>query len=310
MLSRLRIVSVSAAAILVATAIWPMLASATPVRTTDANRVSAVRLAKRMLAEVVLPAGARQIAKVPKSTAGMLDHPMEAFLIVSQVDRSKFWVTNSSPQAVMNSIKTHLPGPAKQQGSAFSGSEQEVTYSVPTVDPKVLGARQFVFEAVTSGVGTVVRADAEIRYIAPHPLSERIPAGARILDITVGSNLARPLMSLTVTKRSEVHRIAQYADSLPFWANDTGSVTSCPALFGTEPVDRFVFRRTATSPALASISELAATPIQDSPCFSTSWTIQGHHEPQLQDGGRLLEQAGALLHAKLARSAAQNSNAA
>jgi hypothetical protein len=176
------------------------------------------------------------------------------------------------------------------------------TYAFPTIDRTSLGARQLVLEALGLSDGsTVVRADGEVRYIAPRPYDERIPAQARILDITVGSNLSRPLLSLTVTKASDVRRIARVVDDLPFVGNNSGVAFSCPSFSATFPVDRFIFRRTAGGTVLAKITESAATPTEDYPCFVTSLTIRGQHEPPLQDGGVLLKQAGSLLKVRLSR---------
>ena len=250
----------------------------------------------------MLPPGASRIPAAPVSAGDLLAQADEAFLIASQVDRHAFWTTTSPPQTAMESITAHLPGSAKLVGHGYVGSELFATYAFPTVDRISLGARQLVLAVLgQSGGGSVIRADGEVRYIAPRPVDERIPPQARVLDITVGSNLSRPLLSLAVTNGVDVRRVALVVDDLPFVGNESGRVYSCPAFSSTFPIDRFVFRAAAGGPVLAKITELAATPPEDYPCFDTSLTIRGHHEPPLQDGGVLLKQAGSLLNVRLIR---------
>jgi hypothetical protein len=276
--------------------------AASPVQTTRSNRARAVDAAEQLLGQVVLPAGASEIPAAPSAAGDLLARPDQAFWIASQVDRHVFWTTTSSPEAAMASIKAHLPQSAKLVGHGYGGSELFATYAVPTIDRTSLGARQLVLEVLGLSDGsTVVRADGEVRYIAPRPYDERIPAQARVLDITVGSNLSRPLLSLTVTKVSDVRRIARVVDDLPFVGNESGVGFSCPSFSASSPVDRFIFRSAPGGAVLARITELAATPTEDYPCFGTSLTIRGHHEPPLQDGGILLKQAGSLLRIRLSR---------
>jgi hypothetical protein len=298
MLSRSAIAGV--VAVIVALAVSAAVGSASPAQKAQTDRTRAILVADQMLDHVVLPTGASEIPAAPRSTGDLLARPNVAFWVASQVDRHRFWTTGSSPAAAMASITSHLPKAARFLFGS-GGSELMAAYSFPQVDPRSLGARQLVLEALGQASGpTVVRADAEVRYLAPRPYDQRVPTAARVLDITVGSNLERPLLSLTVTKRAVVRRIARIVDSLPFVGNETGVAFSCPAFTVTAPVDRFVFRP-AAGPALATVTELASTPTEDYPCFETSLTIRGHREPPLLGGGLLLKQAGSLLHVRLSR---------
>ncbi len=296
---RFRIVSVLGIA--VAIAVWVALSAASPIHTGHTNRSHAIALADQMLDLVVLPAGATRIPAAPKIAGNFLDGPFMRYLIVSQVDRSRFWTVPAPPTALMASFEAHLPKGATAAEATSGGSEFQAAYSLPTVQPRTLGARQLVLAAARSSGGTIVRADAEIRYFAPRPYNERIPAAAHVLDITVGSNLSRPLLSLTVTKMAEISRIASIANGLPFAGNQEGLAYSCPSVGPGSTVDSFIFRSSRAGPVLASVTELASELSVDDPCSRTSLTIRGHHEPGLQDGGILIRQAGALLHDKLSR---------
>ncbi len=83
-------------------------------------------------------------------------------------------------------------------------------------------------------------------------------------------------------------------------ANLRGVALSCPAIM-VAPLDTFTFRSSPSGPALATVSELADNPTDGDPCFAAPFTIRGHREPGLLEGGRLLRQAGAILGVKLTR---------
>jgi hypothetical protein len=226
---------------------------------------------------------------------------VQAFRIASQVERSAVWKSTSPPGAALASIEAHLPKSAKlgSHGEQI-GAEADATFAFPTVDRRSLRARALVLVTLGQpGGGSIVWVEAEVRYTAPRPYDQQIPEQARVLELTVGSNLPRPLLSRKVTNLSEVRRIAQIVDDLPFDGNESGAVFSCPLDSATFPVDRFIFRATPGGTVLAKVTESADTPTSDDPCAATSLTVRGRKEPTLQDGGILLRQAGALLNARL-----------
>jgi len=266
------------------------------------NRTRAAALADQLLSTTVLPSDARRVDGLPKAAGDLLDHPDTEFLIASQVDHHRFWRTAASPLAVLASIRAHLLHGVKIVNPGYAGSEQLETLAFPISEPHSLGARQVVVSALgLNQGGTVVRLDAEVRYIAPRPAGQRIPATARVLQITVGSNLKHPLRSVTVSRQAPVRRIAEMVDQLPFIGNERGLAFSCPAFSTKFPVDRFIFAASPGGPALATVSELAATPTVDSGCTSTSLTIRDQRQRPLQDGGVLLKDAGKLLQVRLSR---------
>ncbi len=272
----------------------------TPSREGQRNRSRAVSTADRMLDKVTLPPGSRRIAVPPADLRKVLSRPQESYWVASQVDRHAFWRTSSSFEAAMASIESHLPKGVKRTGYSLEpGVNASDTFVFPTTDRGSLGDRQLVVETFTlPGGGSIVRADGEVRYIAPRPYDERIPEQARVLQITVGSNLPRPLLSRRVTNVSDVRRVARMVDALPFVGNEQGVGFSCGVTLPGFPVDSFVFRA-AGGAEIARVTESAGQPTTDDPCHVTSLTIRGQHEPPLQDGGVLLKRAGELLNARL-----------
>lgn len=273
-----------------------------PSQQARSNRLRAVRVAERLLGVVVLPSRARRIS--PSASVARVFRAGGS-LIASEVDRRAFWKTSLGLKAALAWINHHLPkpvGPGQIAEQTANGivADAYATYSFPAIDRPFLGARQLYVEALSPpGGGSIVLADAYVRYLAPRPYDQRVPAQARVLEITVGSNLPRPLLSLKVTDASKVRRIAQIVDALPFQSHAPGPPTSCPYNQGTFPIDRFIFRATPGGAVLATVSEDSGTPTYDYPCGSTSLTIRGQHEPPLQDGGVLLKHAGELLKARL-----------
>jgi hypothetical protein len=273
--------------------------AATP-RQAAAHRRVAVRVADRLLDYVVVPAGA---TKVP---AGPLTRSIDPLFLAAAVDRHAFWTTDASPAAVISQVGMHLPAGAKltNAGSGFGpgSSNAWAEYTFPRTDRAVLGIRQLVVEAdAGTHISTAVRADGEVQYFAPRRADQRIPASAHVLDIAMTKNRRKPLLSVTVTRLTTVRRIAALVNALPF-GNFDGVGFSCPAFTSSDPVDAFTFRATPAGPALARVSELAATPTYIDGCETATLRIRGHLEPPLVEGGTLLRRAGAILHVKLTSS--------
>jgi hypothetical protein len=271
---------------------------ASPRQVTRVHRQVAARVADQLLAGVVLPPGATKVPTEPAGDAHQLASPMFGVLFAAEIERHAFWTTSADPGTVIASFKAHLPAGAKPLGSGYGGGGAFAAYVLGTAARRyTLGVRQLVVNAVTLANGrTGVRADAQVRYTAPRPAAQQVPGSARVLQITQGSQGSAPLVSLTVTRRSEVRQIATMINALPFVGRSPG-VYSCPS-FG-DPVDRFSFRANPGGPVLARVSESAYTPAAPSPCTATSLTIRGHREPGLMEGGVLLRQAGRLLGVRL-----------
>lgn len=297
----LRRVVLSSIAILVVLSVAVGARAAAPGAAAFANRQAAVRAARGLLGDVVLPAGAIEVsektARVPL---------VERLFLAAQVDRHAFWRTDASPSAVIDTVGRYLPAEAKLSGSgsgfAPGSSSAFAVYTFPRSDQAALGIRQLVVDAVeASHSSTVVRADGQVQYLAPRRADQRIPPRARVLDVTITPDTGKPLLSLTVTRLSLIRRIAALVNGLPFAGNLSGVGFSCP-IFPSTPTDTFTFRASANGRALAEVTELAATPTYIDPCETTTLRINGRLEPPLMEGGALLRRAGSLLHVNLARS--------
>ncbi|MEO8968345.1 MAG: hypothetical protein ABI355_11940, partial [Solirubrobacteraceae bacterium] len=130
---------------------------------------------------------------------------------------------------------------------------------------------------------------------------QQVPRTAHVLEITMTTS-DKVLLSLTITRRSQVRQIAALVDHLPFAGNWSGVGFSCPAFTASSPLDTFVFRAAVGGRALARVSALAVTPPTADPCELTELTIGANREPALMQGGVLLRRAGSLLGVKLTAS--------
>jgi hypothetical protein len=282
----------------------PRVSATSPAQVLRANRHAALSAAGQLLGLLVLPTGATEVPTEPAGDAHQLGSSAELSVFAAEVDRHEFWTTTDSPGTVVASIEAHLPPGATSTGSGYSGTSRFVSYSLPTVDAPALGPRSFVVDAVElAGGGTGVRADATVRYAAPRLLAQRVPAQARVLEITMTRSPFGPSPSptlkapLVVTRRADVRRIAAIVDALPFAAMIRVPI-ACPFI-GPAPIVTFTFRRSPDGRVLATVSEPADTPTDADPCFATALTIRGHPEPGLLEGGTLLRQAGAILGVRL-----------
>lgn len=275
--------------------------AATPAQVLHANQTAAASAADQVLGEVVLPAGTNVVPSEPAGDDHQLARPMELVLYRAEVDRDEFWTTTASPSAVIASFEAHLPAGAKSSGSGYNGPLTSVfaSYSLPTIDAPALGPRTLAVNAVELSDGsTGVRADADVRYTAPRLRAQQVPPEAHVLDVTMANYHASPSLSLIVTSRAQVRRIASIVDGLPLEASLRGVAFSCPAML-LAPIDTFTFRGSPGGPALAQVTEPANQPTTAEPCFITTLQVHGHREPGLLEGGKLLRQAGAILGVKL-----------
>jgi hypothetical protein len=263
------------------------------------NRRAAEIEARRLLADVVLPAGARRLTGAPDDHRPADDYflhtPWVGAIFAAEVHRHAFWKTSASPSVVIASFQSHPPAGAKPGQSFTDGGADGAAFELGTRRRFVIGPQQLGVTAVRLRGGmTGVRVDAVVRYLSPRPASERVPAAVRLVQVTKARTGEKPSVSRVVTRHRLVLALARVVDSLPFAGRSPGSL-GCPADNGV-PTVTFVFRARPHGPQLAQLSELADTPVYPfSPCRLTSLTINGKRLPLLLDGGILLKRAGNLL---------------
>jgi hypothetical protein len=213
------------------------------------------------------------------------------------------WTVGDDPASVLSSVSAHLPAGSKVV-STGSGGPNPVSHSIIYSWPPIGGVLDVrwleVSVAARAAGGTLLYAESQSQWIVTRPLSERIPAGVREVDVARGLPGKPPLTSRRVTRRKQVRALVALFDALGII--QPGAI-NCPAeTIG--PIVTVSFRAaTAGRPlARASVSSEADFPWpRDLPgwaCFPVSFAVLGRSEHAL--AGNVIAPMQRLLHVKLA----------
>jgi hypothetical protein len=262
-----------------------------------ANKLAARHDAQALLAKLTLPPGARRTRVAPRGTGSKLADPGVAIPSPDVVDHHAFWIVSAPVPKVLAFVEAHRPG-ASQLESSGSGGKGGLTtswflrFAWPPV-PSVLYARSLSVTLVALPDGsTAIRADAGDMWDIPRPASERIPSQASVLDVSVARPGARPSLSLTVTDRTKVTKIARAIDRLP---TVQPIAIACPDIQVDAPTVTFTFRASSRGLALAQASASVSASGPLAPCEPMSFTIAGRTLTPLLGGATVVEQAQVLL---------------
>lgn len=246
---------------------------------------------RRMLAVLVLPAGAKRI--------GARSWPPRAESIgigignANLVDVSRFFRLPQSPGVVYAFLHAHVPPGTKfvGDGSGFvpkSGSEQDVSYSL-TSPPAGIEQDNMLDVNLVAGSrgGTVLRADAEVVWYPARSAAEFIRAARfRVVTVTAGYYI-RPQRYVsrteTFTSPAVISRLARLLNGLHAIAPATILCPDHSAQVGV---------RFATAPGRRAI-----VVVSPASCVSDLVTVRGKPQPALEDFGssRLLALVRSLL---------------
>jgi hypothetical protein len=285
------LVSVAAVAVIVAAGV----ASGQPNQRVPARAARNARVARRdvrrLLAKLVLPAGATLTAHNPGGVAlaSASSVPVSSALI----DAHRFWrVAGEDPAAVLSWFRAHVPADSSLttsgSGSGPGFQFSALGFSFPDITG-VLDSRELsVTIAAAPGGGTAIRADAQDVYWIPKPKWERVPAGVQQIDVNVQrldqSTGKTTTTSQTVTNASQIATIISLVNALPPaqpW------ILFCPADFG--PTVTLNFLSAPGAPPLA-------TAVGDgSGCGGVSFTLRGRTAPELGNSPELVTRLGHLL---------------
>jgi len=226
-----------------------------------------------------LPAGATESSSEPVGDEGLLAHAGAGGPDTPNVvEAHAWWIVPGSRAEVMAYVRGHPPngsaliswGSGDTRGLTSFESE---TFAWPAL-PGVLSTRSLVLTAAQLPHGsTGLRADTQVVWVTPRPASERIPAGARRLSVSVTSGLKgnlAPQRPFSVASAQRIERIVALLNSLP--AAQPGT-RACPA----DPGIRL--RLAFYQPDAASPSAVAT--IDPSGCGGVQLTIGGRPQAPL-----------------------------
>jgi hypothetical protein len=265
------------------------------------SKPSALADAAAMLTEFPLPPGSSESSADPPEAGSLLAGPgYGPPATPNAVDEHAWWLVPVTPTETLAYICAHLP-PGTTRPSSGGPSRrgpnlpEEMTSGFAW--PGSPGSLVVWVVQLANG-STALRVDAEVVWVTPRAASERIPAGARLLTISVhkpgrtlvGIKSNRPAvlgrLPSRVTSVAQIEKIVALLNELRV---QQPGLRHCPLEPGGSV--QLSFR---TSP---SASPLAAADINTigKGCGGVSLTIDGMAEPELEGGWSLIEEISRVL---------------
>jgi hypothetical protein len=257
--------------------------AATTSVTTPQQRADAD--ASSILGSFAVPPGAVRLSAAPASVTE-LAHPSVVFATTDVVDHVSWWKVPGKPQTVLAWEKAHVPAQFKPTGSGTVGSPATMwaeQFSLPAV-AGVLSTRELSVQAVSIADGqTALRVDGDVAWIPAKPASERVPATAKVVTVTVLRGMVATVKipkPVTITDPTKVRELIDAANALPLWSQQH---LMCPADFG-ESV-RLTFSATSGGPAVAvAVADVGG-------CGLANLTVNGKSQLPLSGGATLARTA-------------------
>lgn len=262
-------------------------------RDPPSNKRAAERDAERLLQRAVLPSGSVRLPTEPAGDGGLLRHPPQSSTGLL-VDRHAWWRSAEGLSAMVAFIKSHPEAGSELTGWGHLGGpdvplNRFLVFSLPAVRG-VISSRQVLFWVVALRAGgTGIRIDAQDVWVERRPPTERVPVGAREIDVTSALPGKPPIVSRRVTASSRVQRIVSWVNRLP---TVQPGATSCPGVSSSPPLVTLKFRLRSGRPPVAVVS--ATDYHYSNQCDPVSLTIRGHAQKPLI-GGDFLERVQRLL---------------
>jgi hypothetical protein len=255
--------------------------------------------ATTLVGRVRLPVGAEQLSSEPAGDDGALSAPVNGPAVTfTLVDEHTWWRVPGSAASALDYLKAHVPRGGRLTQSGTQGPLHGrpvsgfVGFSWPPV-ARLLINRLLLVQAVNlAGGGTGVRVDAQVQWIIPRPVSERIPRGVHEINVTRGAPGQSPSLAIKVVSPHAIRSLVTMVDALGIVQP---GAYSCPALLAGTPVVTFTFRASDGGTVLARSSELASAREPTTSCDPMTFSIRGRSETPLLGGAAVVHNAGRLL---------------
>jgi hypothetical protein len=251
------------------------------------SRAQALRMARKLLTELVLPTGSAPLPQRPLPEG--LGRPFSSESATSYLDIYRLLRLPIPMRKAEHFLATHTPAGLKQFGTGTASGLGRVTTESVTLAARRLPAdisSLEVVEAIVPGPGgrAPLRADAQVIWYPRRSAAEYLTAASfRAVRVQAPKAFGRRpgTVTRTFTARAVIRRLVRLVDSLPA---SPGGVFNCPLITGIYEVT-FLPR---AGHALAVVS--------DPGCAADDVTVGGVPQPALADFGRLTSAARALLH--------------
>jgi hypothetical protein len=267
----------------------------TPAPSEASHRLAAEMRAAQLMREVPLPTGVEEVGS-DESALSLLSGPEASLQRTPQlVAIHRFWRVPGEPQTAIAWIERHPPAGSSliERGSGGrrgSTTTWGATFSFPAARSVLLTVWLTVLVADAKGGGTAMRADAQVEWTRPRPSSERIPADASLVTVTVKDRRHRVSFVENVKARAAVEAIVALIEGLQ---RPGESTSSCPADSGNDPTIELAFRTTPGAPPLVRVH------IDDNGCGSVSFWRGAREQPLLGEASEATQKLQKLLARRL-----------
>ena len=238
-------------------------------------RQAALALARRMVAEAVLPPGAAPSnAALPPRLRAPYQTPAGGNIVGAH----RVWTVNDDPSAVVAFLKAHVSSGFLESGVGTSSSPteraQDVVEQLRTLPPNVSAAGLEIGVEAGAGGTSLVNVYGGVQWTPPRPADEYVPAADGVVTVSVirAFQPGKPVVRrVVVTDPANVAQIEHGFDALR--VAPTGMVSSCYALTNKAVSYRIAFAASSTA-----TPDLVATAAACSPLVVT---VDGLPRPAL-----------------------------
>lgn len=242
----------------------------------------ATRLARRLLAELRLPAGAHAVGgPIPAA----LGSPGLYAGAIDAVDVHRMYALAAQPATALAEIAGRQPAGLTKTGSTSGSLAEGVSYAPKSLPAWAYAAQLLVNVTGSKTGGTLLRIDAQVLAYPSRTAAEYIdPARYHVLTISVSSMDSRPHgKRVVVTSAAAIADIARLVNRSHAEATVTAN---CPAIFANYRLAFAVTRHSAPAVVLTATMQS---------CLGIGVTVLGHKQPTLAVSGALVSAADRLL---------------
>jgi hypothetical protein len=238
-----------------------------------------------LLRAFVPPPGAKRLAGAPASAQGRLGS-VGSYVSGDEAQQTTWWLAPGAAQALLGWEGAHLPRPFTSSFSSSGGGpgSQGWAYTQAYARPSSGGlTHQYLIVSVTDVPGgqVAIRVDADAAWQPVRPVTEKVPARAKVVTITLLSDMAmhgKPLPPpATITNPAITVRIAALINNLK--VSTAPKDAPCPEQLSELEL---TFRAIPGGPALAvaqgpggcSVMEFTVAGKPQLPLFADGTTVQ------------------------------------
>jgi hypothetical protein len=265
------------------------LAAEEPFVPGPTSQAQARRIAVATLSRVALPPRAKLLAVEP-------DRPSRA-PEGHEVERRERWSIRGGSRSVLTYLRAHPPAGARLRSRGLGEGVASLEYAWP-LSVGFVATRTLLERVVARArASTEVTFTADVMWLIARSASERVPEGAREVDVEVRRPQQPPSTFFAVTEPSKVAALVHEVDALPI--EQPGLGYSCGSEPIGDPVTEFLFRTGRGGRVLASAGQTSRIRGRTFACDSMWFTVEGRAHRSLLEGPRLVALAEHLLGAPL-----------